>query len=364
MLSAGGRGAGRTAMGQSPAVVWGQLVAALLVILAGATCFTNGVEWVGEGLGLSEGAVGSVLAAVGTALPETILPFVAILTGHPAGKDIGVGSILGGPFMLSTVAMFMLGASVLGFSRSGRRGPELNARRMVVGHDLGYFSVAFAPAIVAGLLHVKAVSVVLAVGLIVGYAAYVRRHFRAPDEPALEAEAVGEVQPLYFRAWLRRMAGRPVKSAPNPPVWASALQTLVSLGLIVAGARLFVSAIATIADRLDVPALPFALIVAPIATELPEVSNSVLWIRRTKDTLAMGNVTGAMVFQATFPVSIGLAFTPWRLSGAALASALISLSAALTVWGALRRRGRLSPVALLLFGAPFVVYTAVVIATL
>ncbi len=43
------------------------------------------------------------------------------------------------------------------------------------------------------------------------------------------------------------------------------------------------------------------LLVAPIATELPEKFNAVIWIRQGKDTLAMGNITGAMVFQASIP---------------------------------------------------------------
>jgi Ca2+/Na+ antiporter len=54
---------------ENPSMVWGLLGASLIVILAGSELFTNGIEWIGEGFGLSEGAVGSVLAAVGTALP-------------------------------------------------------------------------------------------------------------------------------------------------------------------------------------------------------------------------------------------------------------------------------------------------------
>ena len=68
---------------------WALLGSSLLVILGGAELFTNGVEWIGEGFGLSEGVVGSVLAAVGTALPETILPLVAIMSGHAGGEDDG-----------------------------------------------------------------------------------------------------------------------------------------------------------------------------------------------------------------------------------------------------------------------------------
>src|ERR1700675_2811379 len=100
---------------------WPTLIASLFIILGGAELFTNGVEWIGEGFGLSEGAVGSVLAAVGTALPETLLPLVAILSRHGAGDEIGIGAILGAPFMLTTLAMFALGVTVVGMSRRGKR---------------------------------------------------------------------------------------------------------------------------------------------------------------------------------------------------------------------------------------------------
>ncbi len=90
------------------------LALAFLVILLGAELFTNGIEWFGRKLELAEGAVGSVLAAVGTALPETMIPIIAILfaTGD-SGHEVGVGAVLGAPFMLSTLAMFVTGVAVL-----------------------------------------------------------------------------------------------------------------------------------------------------------------------------------------------------------------------------------------------------------
>ena len=51
-----------------------------------------------------------------------------------------------------------------------------------------------------------------------------------------------------------------------------------------------------------------ALVLAPLATELPEKFNSIIWLRDNKDTLALGNITGAMVFQSTIPVSVGILF--------------------------------------------------------
>src|SRR5512138_814203 len=89
-----------------------------VIILTGCEFFTNGVEWLGKIFNLSEGAVGSVLAAVGTALPETLIPIIAILfAGEDAGREIGIGAILGAPLMLSTLAMFVTGIAVFVFSR-------------------------------------------------------------------------------------------------------------------------------------------------------------------------------------------------------------------------------------------------------
>src|SRR5438270_3790597 len=164
---------------------WVELAVALVLILASAELFTNGVEWVGENFGLSEGAVGSVLAAVGTALPETILPLIAIVMGR-GGKAIGVGAILGAPLMLSTLAMFVLGVTVLGFSRGGRRRRAIRADPRVPLFDLAVFLPLYALAVVAGFVHVAAARYALVPILVLAYAAYVRRHFRGPQHAPLE----------------------------------------------------------------------------------------------------------------------------------------------------------------------------------
>src|SRR5688572_30044543 len=130
-----------------------ELGIALVVILAAAELFTNGIEWFGHKLNLAEGAVGSVLAAVGTALPETMIPLVAILFAtsgdHGTGHEIGVGAILGAPFMLSTLAMFVTGLGVVGWARRRRTGRVMPVDTKVLGMDIRYFFVAYAIAIAA-----------------------------------------------------------------------------------------------------------------------------------------------------------------------------------------------------------------------
>ena len=81
------------------------MAAMLLVILIASELFTNALEHLGDKLGISEGVTGSLFAAVGTALPETMVPLLALLSGTAnvsVNEEIGVGAILGAPLMLST----------------------------------------------------------------------------------------------------------------------------------------------------------------------------------------------------------------------------------------------------------------------
>jgi cation:H+ antiporter len=341
-------------------MAWVLLVLSLLVILAGAELFTNGVEWIGEGYGLSEGAVGSVLAAVGTALPETLLPLVAILSGHNAGEEIGTGAILGAPLMLTTLAMFVIAVAVLIFARGDRRPTELTFDVGVLRQDLGYFLAMYALAVGAGLIHHKWLHVALAIVLVVGYGYYVRRHFQGGTSGEEEREAETEIKELYLWGWLRAIKRSLAPWSVDASTAAPFVQTALALGLIVGGARLFIDAVSTIGDRFGVSPLAFSLLVAPLATELPEKFNSVLWVHRSKDTLALGNVTGAMVFQASFPVTIGLLLTPWILDGVALVAALIALGAGAVLYLTVRARGRLTARLLLLQGVFYVGYVAYV----
>jgi len=314
-------------------------VGALLVILAGCELFTNAIEWFGAKLKLSTGACGSVLAAVGTALPETLVPIVAILIiGGEEATEVGVGGILGAPFMLSTLAFTVTALGVLSYTRSGRRASsDMAVDAHVLSHDLGYFLGAYAVAVGASFIPDQYAAAKWGIGLalLLVYAYYVWLHFRTGVCIAEECE----MAPLRFQ---------PTATVPRLR-WVSA-QLLLALGCIFVGAHVFVEHLTEVAHQFSVSPLVLSIIITPIATELPEKFNSVLWVRDGKDTLAMGNITGAMVFQSTIPVTVGMLFTPWHFAGdiPALASAIVALVSGVLVFAYMRTQGKLSPWALLI----------------
>lgn len=328
------------------------LAGALLVILFSCEVFTNGIEWLGCRLGVSETATGSILAAVGTAMPETIVPLIAIFLGSEAdGEEIGEGAILGAPFMLGTLAMFVGGVAVLLAYRAGRRGPKLTLLKGHVERDLRFFMIAYSLALLTGVLgmqeelDLRGVNYVVAVVLILIYITYVRRTLR--DEHYIEESSC----PVLYMTRLTKI--------PNVGGGGLAMilfQVVAALLGIIIGAKFFVDGVEHLSEALSVPAMVLAFLIAPIATELPEKFNSVIWYWRSKDVLALGNITGAMVFQSSIPVTIGLLFTSWVLAPINIASIGIALAAAFWIYHCVRRSKGIHFRTLIASGSLYILY--------
>ncbi len=282
-------------------------------------------------------------------MPETLIPLIAILFASGNNfRDIGVGAILGAPFMLSTLAMFVSGAALVIFKVKKGRQLNLRVNRAVTTRDLVFFLTFYMAAIMAGVVHLKALDVTLAPLLWIGYLIYAYMTFMT------EGDLDEETRALYFhRSHLPEL----------PRLRRIVPQIAVSLAAIVLGARLFVGAVSTIAGLIGLPALVISLLLSPVATELPEKINSVLWIRSGKDTLALGNITGAMVFQSVFPVSVGLLLTGWRLDSVSVLSATLALFSAFVLLFWLRIKGAIAWWMLLLGGIWYAAFVSYAIAT-
>jgi len=345
------------------------LLVAFALILIGAEYFTNGVEWLGRILGMSEGATGSVLAAAGTAMPETLVPLVAILfTTSPDADDIGVGAILGAPFMLGTLVMLLIG--VTAFAYRGRRGrTTLQVDRAHAMRDLGFFLVLYSAAVLIAVVPaLRAIKGVLGFGFLPAYGVYLFLVLRTPFSPDDEEEAREEAaayDTLSAARYLRRL-GAPLV-ADRPPAWLVVLQTLGAFTLILVGAKIFAAWIDAFSHAMGFNALLVALVVAPLATELPEAANSLLWTRDRKDVIALGNVAGAMVLQSTVPVTFGVLLTPWVLGPYGTVAAVFALLSGALIYGGLRwraRDGALPLSALMLGGSLYYLFIGYVLVSL
>lgn len=318
------------------------LLLGLAIILISCELFTNGIEWLGKRLRLGDGVVGSVFSAVGTCLPETMIPIIAILfsNGSENSMDIGIGAIMGAPFMLSTLAFFITGASVLVFWKRRKTGMKMQVNNVILARDIGFFMIVYTIGIAAAFIKLDLAKVLISILLVAIYIYYIVLTVKQDNE------SHSSIEKLYASRYLK------VKTNMS----SIAFQVALALGGIVIGAHVFVKEIELVAEHFGISALILSLIVAPIATELPEKFNSIIWVSRKKDTLAMGNITGAMVFQSCIPVAIGVYFTNWELDNRVIFSGLLSIAAAGVVYLWIKLKGSLSPQPLIAGGVFYMIF--------
>lgn len=326
------------------------LLLSFAVILAGALLFTNAIEWLGHKLNLGEGAVGSILAAVGTAMPETLIPIVAIIGGVSGSDEVAVGAIVGAPFLLATIAMALVGVSALAYIKRRPQGKHLEVHVETLDRDLLFFMTFFGFALLIGILDVPS-GVEIAGGIVclLAYVYYVYRTIRSSGDVAESHE----MDPLIM--------DRRADKEGGPPNTIMIIQLLLGLFAMVGGAHLFVHELLTVAESLGVAAIILSLILAPLATELPEKANSFFWVRDGKDALALGNITGAMVFQSTIPVAVGMIFIDWSLDQFAILSMALGLAGGAVAYWSLRRAGQFNIPSIVIWGLLYLAFLGYVV---
>lgn len=330
-------------------MVFLKLFLMLIVILIAAEVFTNALEHLGEKLGISEGVTGSLFAAVGTALPETLVPLLAIFSytsttaGSNAGHEIGVGAILGAPLMLATLSLALMAISV--WKRRGTQG-HIRPERTGLIRDLNFFIIAFIFAAVAMYVPHDLPTIRYGIGtiMVMTYFIYVMMTLRASKALVEEGHATEADSDMFLCK-----IGLPNNMA------VIIAQLILGLALLIFGAKGFINEVEGAAKIIGISALLLSLLIIPIATELPEKVNSILWIRKGKDTLAFGNITGAMVFQGTLLPAIGIMLTPWQPRQEVVWGIVITLLAA--IWlRYLMAKGGIRVWHLLVNGAMYVTY--------
>lgn len=332
-------------------MVFLQLFVMLIVILIAAEVFTNALEHLGEKLGISEGVTGSIFAAVGTALPETMVPLLALLAGTQnvaTNEEIGVGSILGAPLMLATLSISLMAVSV--WKRRGTQG-HLRPERTGLIRDLNFFIIAFSFAAIAMYVPHSLTAVRYGIGacMVMIYFIYVMMTINASKALVEDGHATEAGSDMFL-----------CKIGLPNNIIVIVLQLVLGVGLLIAGAKGFINGVEAAAHLMGISALLLSLLIIPIATELPEKVNSILWIRKGKDTLAFGNITGAMVFQGTLLPAIGIMLTPWAPRSEVVLGIAMTLIAA--IWlRYLMAKGGIKVWHLLVNGLMYITYLALVL---
>ena len=324
-----------------------RLLLGLACVLASSWLFTEGLEWLGARLHLPSAVLGTVFAALGTALPEASIAVLAALVRRPpdggaaAGSAVSIGAVLGAPLLLSTVGFTVLGIGAL---RAGRR--QLRVAAGTVRRDLLFFLCTFGAAAAIGVAGLSAGwRAVAAALLVLAYGLFIIATLSDGSSAAAPAERPRRLFLAFGGA-----------AGADPPSALIGLQLGLAVALMVGGAELFVHTLTGFAARAQISGFVLSALIAPLATELPETLNSIVWIGRDRDALATGNVTGAMALQGAVIPALGLVFTPWHFTFEEGAAAVLAVTGAAVVAVALWREGRLRPWLLVGAGVLYAVF--------
>jgi cation:H+ antiporter len=328
------------------------LIITLAILLGSAVAiyfaceyFVNGVEWTGRKLAVGQQATASILAAIGTALPESVVTFIAVVFGgSPEQKNLGVGAALGGPLVLATIAYAVVGFTLILSRQRLPDTPLIRREFRRLSRDQGWFLAVFAAKAILGVV-VFAWKPWLGVAFLAVYALFFWQEMRSEEQ-----HPDAEMEPLKFAS-----------KRKEPAAWQAYLQTLVALGVIFWASHVFVNQLDVLGPQLGIPSQLLALLLAPIATELPETMNAVIWVRQGKHRLALANISGSMMIQATVPTALGLFFTPWLFDRSLIVAAVATFAAILLMFlFFLRGRGSRALLAsMLLFYAAFALFALV-----
>lgn len=278
---------------------------ALIAIIYTCILFTNAIEHLGNNLKLSSNATGSILAAIGTGFPETVVPLVAIFGAIffnleiNTAQEIAQGAIIGSPFMLGTLSLFFLGVTLCVLLRLKKRNnQELSINHQDILRNIKYFLFAYTIAICASFFEYK-IKVFIILFLIFLYLIYVYRTIKL----AKDSDVKEEIESLIFSKFFKRN---------NKTIIY--FQIFISLLFLIIFSHVFVNEITFFSNYFSISPTILSLIITPFATELPECVNSIIWVKNSKDNLAIANILGAMVFQTMVPFSIGITLTSWKIS--------------------------------------------------
>jgi cation:H+ antiporter len=282
------------------------IVGGFTAVLIGGWLFTNSMEHISHRYRLGGSFVGAVISPVLTSLPELIVFLVALLVyGGVSGEEVAVGTVIGEPFVVSTIIypiIFLV--AVIGFRRGSRNDLVLEVGRELILPFIVVIAL-YPTVLLPALLGVGVIRYVIATALFIAYLVYVGL-MRGKEGIVIE-----DVEELRF-----------IKLARFNEDVALALQVITSVLLLYVGSKYLVSGVVDLSRMLSIDTMGLSIIIVPTATVLPESITAIIWTLGNRDTMAVAALIGEKVLYSTIYPALALVLTSWSLTYEAIISVI------------------------------------------
>jgi len=247
------------------------LIVSLFLLIKGATMSTKFAVKVAESFKISKYVVGFIIVAVISILPETLISINSAIEGVPS---IGLGTLFG-----SNVADLTLVFALIIFITK----KNIKVESKILKNNIIYPFVLLVP-IILGMdgyySRIEGFSLLI-IGLIFYYFA-----FRNNDEPKVESVSKNDRRKYIFLLFL-------------------------SMSILIIGSHFIVTSASSLAINIGVSPIIIGIFILGLGSVIPELLFSIKSVKRDDDSLAIGDLLGTVLADATIVVGILALISPF-----------------------------------------------------
>lgn len=247
------------------------LIISLFLLIKGATLSTRFAVKVAESFKLSKYVVGFIIVAVISILPETLISINSAIAGVPS---LGLGTLFG-----SNVADLTLVFAIIIFVTK----KNIKVESKILKNNIIYPFILLIP-IILGLdgyySRIEGISLLI-IGLIFYYFA-----FKNNDEPRIE-------------------------NVPKDDRKKYILLLLASMAVLLVGSHFAVTSTANLASNIGISPIIIGIFILGLGSTIPELLFSIKSVKKNDDSLAIGDLLGTVLADATIVVGILALISPF-----------------------------------------------------
>lgn len=247
------------------------LAVSLFLVVKGATLATRYAGKLAEGFHLSKYTVGFIIVAIISILPETFVAINAALEGSPS---FGLGVLFGGNVadltLIFSIIIFLAGRSIKvesGILKNNKIFPFLLLLPIILGLDGNYSRLEGLALIVAGAI-------------------------------------------FYYMSLRKGIDGVLIKNEETNR-FKSFYMLLFSMAILLVGSHFAVTSASSLASYLGISPILIGMFVVGLGTTMPELLFSLKSVKKNDDSLAVGDILGTVLADATIVVGILAIVSPF-----------------------------------------------------
>lgn len=247
------------------------LACSLFLVIKGATFATKYAARLAESFNLSKYTVGFIVVAVISILPETFISINSAISGMPA---FGLGTLFG-----SNIADLTLVFAIIIFAA----GRQIKIESKIIKRN-------------------KAYSLLLLLPLVLGLDGYFSR---------IEGAALILVGAIFYYAVLKGDSSNREVAVSRFNRYHSVSMLVFGMAVLLIGAHFTVSSASAVAHALHINPILIGMLIVGLGTTIPELLFAVKAVRKKEDALAVGDILGTVLADATVVVGILALISPF-----------------------------------------------------